>query len=98
VSYKEIGSKFNAKKKWAFSKMIIVVWALENTLLTMKIGKKTFFIYAMVSASFCNSRVSWVCKSLNFFFKDATPIMTMFSGFSDPHDSTVKKNLFGLLV
>ena len=44
----------------------------------------------MVRASFCSSWLSWVCRSLSFFFRQLTPMRTMFSGFRAPEDSTIK--------
>ena len=50
----------------------------------------------MVKASLCNSCCSCVCRSASFFLRIWTPISTMFSGFREPHDSTLKKNLLAL--
>lgn len=43
----------------------------------------------MVSTSFWISWLSWVCKSLSFFFSTANADMTIVSGRSEPHDSTL---------
>lgn len=42
------------------------------------------------------SCVNCVCRSLSFFFSMDRPVITIFSGFSDPVLSTLKKNLLAL--
>ena len=43
----------------------------------------------MVSTSLWISWLSCVCRSLSFFFSTASADMTMVSGRSEPHDSTL---------
>lgn len=59
------------------------------------LGKKNHWKTQTANTSCWISWLSWVCKSLSFFLSTARAENMMFSGFSEPQDSALKKYLFG---
>ena len=57
--------------------------------------QKYTFTYYMASTSCWISWLSCVWRSLSFFFSTDSAEKTIVSGLRDPHDSTLKKYLFG---